>query len=88
MSVETDVLTQFYAAINRNDMQAMAAHLDPLVVRVEPAGFPSAGTHRGIAAVREHVASGRGTWAEGSCEPASRSSRRVQSRVRSPRTDR
>lgn len=69
MSAEIASLTELFAAINRNDMVAMTKDLDPEVVRVEPEGFPSAGTYRGIAAVREHVAKGRGTWAEGACEP-------------------
>jgi ketosteroid isomerase-like protein len=37
-------------------------------VRIEPEGFPTAGTYRGITDVREHVMRGRGRWAEGSCE--------------------
>lgn len=69
MSSEVDVLTQFFAAINRNDMQAMIRDFDPEIVRVEPEGFPTAGTYRGIADVQEHVRTGRGTWAEGSCDP-------------------
>jgi len=63
------VLKQFFAAINRNNMDAMSAAFDPDVVRVEPEGFPAAGTYRGIAQVREHVGKGRGAWTEGSCEP-------------------
>ncbi|MBK8834805.1 MAG: nuclear transport factor 2 family protein [Anaerolineae bacterium] len=50
-------------------MQAITKDFDPQIVRVDPEGFPTAGTYRGIAAVQEHVAKGRGTWAEGSCEP-------------------
>jgi len=69
MSPEIDALTEFFAAINRNDMRAMARHFDPSIVRVEPEGFPTSGTYRGIEAVREHVGAGRGTWAEGSCDP-------------------
>jgi ketosteroid isomerase-like protein len=69
MSAETEALERFFAAINRNDMQAMTKDFDPRIVRVEPEGFPTAGTYRGIADVREHVAKGRGTWAEGSCDP-------------------
>jgi ketosteroid isomerase-like protein len=69
MSMQVDVLKQFFAAINRNDMNAMNTAFDPDVVRVEPEGFPTAGIYRGIAQVREHVGQGRGTWAEGSCEP-------------------
>lgn len=63
------ILAAFFAAINRNDMEAMAAFFDPEIVRVEPEGFPTAGTYRGSATVKEHVATGRGTWAEGTCEP-------------------
>jgi uncharacterized protein len=35
----------------------------------KPEGFPTAGTYRGIREVQEHVRHGRGTWAEGTCEP-------------------
>jgi ketosteroid isomerase-like protein len=69
MSPEVDALKHFFAAVNRNDMQAIARDFDPQIVRVEPEGFPTAGTYRGIAAVQAHVRTGRGTWAEGSCEP-------------------
>jgi len=69
MSANTEVLEQFFAAINRNDMQAIIKDFDPQIVRIEPEGFPTAGTYRGIAEVQEHVKKGRGTWAEGTCEP-------------------
>ncbi len=69
MTTETEALKEFFAAINRNDMQAITRDFDPEIVRIEPEGFPTAGTYRGIAEVREHVAKGRGTWAEGTCEP-------------------
>jgi len=69
MSDQIEALKHFFAAINRNDMHAMTRDFDPRIVRVEPEGFPTAGTYRGIAQVREHVSAGRGTWAEGSCEP-------------------
>jgi ketosteroid isomerase-like protein len=64
-----EVLKQFFAAINRNDMQGITKDFDPQIVRIEPEGFPTAGTYRGIMDVQEHVTKGRGTWAEGSCEP-------------------
>ena len=69
MNPEVAALKQFFAAINRNDVQAMTRDFDPQIVRVEPEGFPTAGTYRGIAEVEEHVRTGRRTWAEGSCEP-------------------
>jgi len=45
----TEVLGQFFAAINRNDMAAISNDFDPQIVRIEPEGFPTAGTYRGIA---------------------------------------
>ena len=65
----TETLKQFFAAINRNDMVAITNDFDPEIVRIEPEGFPTAGTYRGIREVQEHVKKGRGTWAEGTCEP-------------------
>ena len=69
MSTETEALERFFAAVNRNDMQAMIQDFAPEIVRIEPEGFPTAGTYRGIAEVQAHVTQGRGTWAEGACEP-------------------
>jgi uncharacterized protein len=69
MSTEIEALEHFFAAINRNDMQAITKDFDPEIVRIEPEGFPTAGTYRGVAAVQEHVTRGRGSWAEGTCEP-------------------
>lgn len=69
MNPKIEVLQRFFAAINRNDMQAVARDFDPQIVRIEPEGFPTAGTYRGIEEVQAHVAKGRGSWAEGSCEP-------------------
>ena len=69
MNSEREILKQFFAAINRNDMQGITTYFDPQIVRIEPEGFPTAGTYRGIAEVQEHIAKGRGTWAEGTCEP-------------------
>lgn len=69
MSTEVEALEQFFAALNRNDMQALTRDFDPQIVRVETEGFTTAGTYRGIAEVQEHVRTGRGSWAEGSCKP-------------------
>jgi ketosteroid isomerase-like protein len=69
MNPEVDALKHFFAALYRNDMQAMTRDFDPEIVRIEPEELPTAGTYRGIAEVQEHVRTGRGTWAEGSCEP-------------------
>lgn len=69
MNNEIEILKQFFAAINRNDIQSLTTYFDPQIVRVEPEGFPTSGTYRGIAEVQVHIAQGRGTWAEGTCEP-------------------
>lgn len=69
MSTQIEAIKQFFAAINRNDMQAAFKDFDPQIVRNEFEGFPNAGVYRGIADVQANVASGRGTWAEGTCEP-------------------
>ena len=69
MNNEIDVLKQFFAALNRNDMHGIPTYFDPQIVRIEPEGFPTAGTYRGIAEVQAHMTKGRGTWAEGTCEP-------------------
>lgn len=69
MSTETDILERFFAAINRNDMEAVTQDFHPDIVRTEPEGFETSGTHRGIEAIRAHLSKGRGSWAEGRCEP-------------------
>lgn len=69
MTTEIEALKEFFAAINRNDMQAITKDFDPEIVRIEPEGFATSGSYRGIAEVQEHVTKGRGTWAEGTCEP-------------------
>ena len=67
--LETEVVREFYAALNRGDVAAMLKILDPQIERVEPPGFPASGTFRGIEAVQEHFTKARATWAEGACEP-------------------
>jgi len=69
MNTDVEALRQFFGAINRNDLLSITNDFDPHIVRIEPEGFPTAGTYRGIEEVREHVRKGRGTWAEGTCEP-------------------
>ncbi len=69
MCQQTVVLKEFFEAINRNDMKGVTDHFDRDIVRVEPPGFPTSGTYRGIEEVRAHIIRGRGTWAEGTCDP-------------------
>ncbi|MBK8269794.1 MAG: nuclear transport factor 2 family protein [Planctomycetes bacterium] len=58
-----------YAALNRNDITGFVKDFDSNVERIEPSDFPQAGTYNGIEAVTAHVTKGRGSWAEGCCEP-------------------
>lgn len=69
LTPEVETVMRFYEAINRFDLDACVRDFDPEIERVEPPGFPTAGTYRGIPALKEHIAHGRGTWAEGTCEP-------------------
>ncbi len=68
-STASEVAREIYAALNRNDIQAVITAFDPQIERIEPVDFPSAGTYRGHEAVQEHFSQGRSTWAEGGCEP-------------------
>ena len=69
MNAAIKVIQQLYTELNRGDIDAMLSLLDKNVLRIEPEGFPSAGTYRGSEAIRSHFTSGRGTWAEGACTP-------------------
>lgn len=69
MSLEVEALRDFYAAVDRNDIKTATKNFDPDIVRIEPEGFPTAGTYRGAAEVRKHISAGRDTWAEGTCLP-------------------
>jgi ketosteroid isomerase-like protein len=67
LAAETDAVREAYAALNRGDVPGFVRVFDPQVERIEH--LPSGGTHRGLAAVTEHVSKARSTWAEGGCEP-------------------
>ena len=69
MKTGTEALERFFDAINRNDMQAVTQDFAADILRVEPEGYATAGTYRGIAEVQAHIVKGRGTWAEGTCKP-------------------
>ncbi len=69
LAAEIEALRAAYAALNRNDIPGFVASFDPEIERIEPADFPLAGTYRGLEDVKAHVSKGRGTWAEGGCEP-------------------
>ncbi len=69
MTADKEILRTFFDDINRNDIAAAARAFAPDIVRHEPEGFPTSGVHRGADDVKAHLAQGRGTWAEGSCDP-------------------
>jgi ketosteroid isomerase-like protein len=69
LAAETEAIREAYAALNRHDIPGFVAMFDPQIERIEFAELPQGGTYRGLAAVTAHVAKGRGTWAEGGCEP-------------------
>ena len=65
---ETQVVRDFYAALNGNDIVAAVRDCDAEFEWVEPAEYPGAGTYRGLATVTAHFLWARERWAEGSCE--------------------
>ena len=69
LAAETEALRKAYAALNRNDIPGFVAIFDSQIERIEPSDFPQGGTYRGLEAVTAHVSEGRGSWAEGACEP-------------------
>src|SRR6266542_5599810 len=70
LAAETEALREAYAALNRNDIPATVNAFDPQIEWTEPAEYPGGGTYHGHAGVKAHLSQSRGTWAEGSCEPA------------------
>jgi len=69
MSTQIEVVKQFFAALNRNDVSSAIRDFDAGIVRFEFEGTPNGGTFRGIAELKELIVKGRATWAEGSCSP-------------------
>jgi len=68
---DVEAVKETYAAINRNDVPGALKALDPQIEWIEPPDFPTPGTYRGHAEVTGQISKGRGTWAEGTCEPES-----------------
>ena len=66
---DIEIIRQVYSGINRNDIDFVLTLMDADITRIEPEGFPTAGTYRGQADMRQHLITGRSTWAEGACEP-------------------
>lgn len=66
---DIEIIRQVYSGINRNDIDFVLNLMDVDITRIEPEGFPTAGTYRGHTDMRQHLITGRSTWAEGACEP-------------------
>lgn len=66
---EINTLKEIYAAINRNDISSLIKYFDSEIERVEPEGFATSGTYRGIPAITLLWSQARETWAEGTCQP-------------------
>ncbi len=64
-----EIIKKIYSGLNRNDIDSVMELLDSNVVRNEFEGSPNSGTYRGLTDLRQHIQSGRSTWAEGACEP-------------------
>ena len=69
LATETEALREAYDALNRNDIPGFMQIFDPEIERVEPEGFPTSGTYRGLESLTAIFSQARSTWAEGSCEP-------------------
>ena len=68
MAAETEALREAYGALNSNDIPGFVSIFDPQIERVELLE-PQGRSYQGLDAVTAHVVKGRGTWAEGGCEP-------------------
>ena len=66
---DIEIIRQVYSGINRNDIDFVLNLMDVDITRIESEGFPTAGTYRGHTDMRQHLMTGRSTWAEGACEP-------------------
>lgn len=65
MKNHEEIIKQFYAGLNRNDVDAAIKLLDADIARTE---FEDKQFH-GHSELRDHISSGRNTWAEGACTP-------------------
>jgi ketosteroid isomerase-like protein len=64
-----ETVKEIYAALNRNDIDAVFKHFSEEIAHIEFEGLPFGGSYRGSAVVRAHFEKARATWAEGSCTP-------------------
>lgn len=69
LAKDSEAVKAVYASLNQDNIPGVLKYFDPLIERVEPDGFPASGTYRGLKEVEDHFKKGRGTWAEGGCEP-------------------
>lgn len=59
----------WYAAYNRNDIDAVIALCDPSIERLEFPDSPTPKTLSGLDEFRQHLIEGRSSWADGACDP-------------------
>lgn len=64
-----ELVKALYAALNCDDIPAVLALFSHDATRVETEGFPPPWIYRGLKEIEAHFRQGRGTWAEGGCEP-------------------
>ncbi len=64
-----ELIKDAYNSLNSGDIDGFMQLFDKDIVRVEPDGFPSSGTYRGLEVVKEQTVRARATWAEGGCFP-------------------
>lgn len=68
-NANTEIVNQFYSALNDNDIPASLRLFAPDAERIEPENFPKPGYYKGLEEIKNHFEKARATWAEGACEP-------------------
>lgn len=68
-AAEIEKIRNLYDGISQNDILRAIRDLHPEIERIEPDGYPMAGTYSGIDVMRKHFTDARASWAEGVCDP-------------------
>jgi len=69
LAAEIAALKEFYAALNRNDIESAVKSFDALIAWMLPIDYPTGGNYQGLEAVKALLSRSRANWAEGSCDP-------------------
>lgn len=59
-----EIVKAIYAALNRDDIPGVLEFFASGIEWIEPEGFSTPGTYRGLAEVSAHFSKGRSTWAD------------------------